>query len=111
MSATGGIAGSNHDLSVVPEDVQAVGQFVYNIADTMKQALDSAAREVDQLLASGWTGDYADEFSTGWTETHDGGIQLMQTLAALAEKLGVTAAAYRSTDTTHATGISSLDLP
>ena len=77
----------------------------------MRQALDSAAREVDALLAKGWTGDAANEFSTGWTETRDGGTQLMQDLTSLAEKLGVTAANYRSTDTRNASDISSLDLP
>jgi WXG100 family type VII secretion target len=77
----------------------------------MKQALDSVAHEVGALLTSDWTGDAADEFATGWTETHDGGTQLMQALTSLAEKLGVTAATYRSTDTGNASGISSLDLP
>ncbi|WP_433714876.1 WXG100 family type VII secretion target [Nocardia sp. CA-084685] len=111
MSSGGGPVGSGQNLSVVPDDVQTIGQYVYNIADTMKQALDSAAREVETLLASDWTGDAADEFSTGWTETHDGGTQLMQALTSLAEKLGVTAANYKNTDTGNASGISSLDLP
>jgi hypothetical protein len=35
----------------------------------------------------------------------------MQRLTGLAEKLGVTAASYSSTDTSNATSISSLDLP
>ncbi|MGF6887095.1 WXG100 family type VII secretion target [Nocardia sp. GAS34] len=91
--------------------MQAIGQYVYNIADTMKQALDSAAREVDSLLASGWIGDAADEFSAGWGETRDGGTKLMQSLTSLAEKLGVTAANYRNTDAASASNISSLDLP
>ncbi|MEV5840014.1 WXG100 family type VII secretion target [Nocardia sp. NPDC052112] len=108
---SGGPTGAGQNLSVVPDDVQTIGQYVYNIADTMKQALDSAAREVDTLLTSDWTGDAADEFSNGWTETRDGGTQLMQALTSLAEKLGVTAANYRSTDTGNASGISSLDLP
>jgi len=111
MSGNGGPSGPGQDLSVVPDDVQAIGQYVYNIADTMRQALGSAAREVDSLLSKSWTGDAASEFSTGWTETHDGGTQLLQDLTSLAEKLGVTAATYRTTDTGNAAGISSLDLP
>nr|WP_281182538.1 WXG100 family type VII secretion target [Nocardia miyunensis] len=98
-------------MSVVPDDVQAVGQYVYNIADTMKQALSSAAREVDALLGQHWTGDAAAEFSAGWSEAHHGGTQLMQELTSLAEKLGVTADSYRSADTGNANRISSLDLP
>jgi WXG100 family type VII secretion target len=104
-------SGGNSSLSVVLDDVQAIGKYVYNIADTMKHALDSAAHEVDRLLSSGWIGDGADEFSRGWTETHDGGAQLLQELTALAEKLGVTAATYRAADTRTASSISSLDLP
>ena len=109
MTVSGGPSGQ--ELSVVPDEVQAIGQYVYNIADTMHQALATAAREVEQLLASGWIGDAADEFSTGWTETRDGGTQLMQDLTSLAEKLGITAANYKSTDTAAADRISSLDLP
>ncbi|MCM6776051.1 WXG100 family type VII secretion target [Nocardia sp. CDC159] len=111
MSAGGGPSGSEANLSVVPEDVQAVGRYVYEIADTMRQALDSAAREVDTLLTSEWTGDAAEEFRTGWDETRDGGTQLMQALTGLAEKLGITAANYRSTDADNAAGFSSLNLP
>lgn len=111
MGVSGGPNGSGRNLSVVPDDVQAIGQYVYNIADTMKQALDSAAGEVDNLLTSDWTGDAADEFSAGWTETRDGGTRLMQALTSLAEKLGVTADNYKSTDTGNASGLSSLDLP
>ncbi|RDI64551.1 WXG100 family type VII secretion target [Nocardia pseudobrasiliensis] len=103
-------SGGSPELVVVPDDVQAVGQYVYNIADTMKQALDSAAREVDSLLTSGWTGDAADEFGTGWSETHDGGSQLMQALTSLAEKLGVTAANYRKTDSDSAESVGTLDM-
>ncbi|MBY8854974.1 ESX-1 secretion-associated protein [Nocardia sp. CA2R105] len=111
MSGSGGPSGVGQDLSVVPEDVQAVGRYAYEVADTMRQALTSAAREVDQLLSSSWKGDLADEFSTGWNETNDGGTQLLQDLTALAEKLGITADTYHSTDTTSASRISSLDLP
>lgn len=111
MSGSGGPSGVDQNLSVVPDEVQAVGKYVYDIATTLKQALDSAAREVDQLLTSGWTGDYADEFSTGWHETRDGGTGLLQDLTALAEKLGVTADTYRSADVGTAARVSSLNLP
>ncbi|MGV9676518.1 WXG100 family type VII secretion target [Nocardia sp. NPDC003482] len=97
-------------ITVVPDDVQDVGQYVYTIADTLRQALDAAAREVSTLLESDWTGDAADEFRTGWDETRDGGTQLMQALSALAEKLGVTAENYRKSDTDSATALGSLDM-
>ncbi|WP_216893816.1 WXG100 family type VII secretion target [Nocardia alni] len=111
MSGSGGPSGADQNLSVVPDEVQAVGKYAYDIATTVKQALDSAAREVDRLLASDWTGDCADEFATGWHETRDGGTGLLHELTALAEKLGVTAETYRSADAATASRVSSLNLP
>ncbi|WP_280362349.1 WXG100 family type VII secretion target [Nocardia wallacei] len=110
MNGDGGQPNPNSGITVVPDDVQAIGQYVYNIADTMRQALDAASREVDTLLAEGWTGDAADEFSAGWTDTHDGGTKLMTALTALAEKLGVTAENYRNTDGGSTTALTQLNM-
>ncbi|WP_280334931.1 WXG100 family type VII secretion target [Nocardia wallacei] len=94
----------------MPDDVQAIGQYVYNLADTMRQALDAASREVDALLSEGWTGDAADEFAEGWADTRDGGTKLMTALTALAEKLGVTAENYRNTDSGSTTTFTQLNM-
>ncbi|MBF6172905.1 WXG100 family type VII secretion target [Nocardia blacklockiae] len=110
MNGDGGQSNPNSGITVVPDEVRAVGQYVYNIADTMRQALDAASREVDGLLSQGWTGDAADEFSEGWTDTRDGGTKLMTALTSLAEKLGVTAENYRNTDDGSSTGFTQLNM-
>ncbi|MEU4597747.1 WXG100 family type VII secretion target [Nocardia sp. NPDC023988] len=75
--------------------------------------LTSANTEVDSLLSSGWKGDLATQFGTGWTETHDGGATIIAALTTMAEKLGITAENYQQQDTDHAytLNMSSLDLP
>ncbi len=97
-------------VSVVPEEVAEIGRYVYNIAETMRQALESAGKDVDSMLSDGWTGDAADEFSEGWTETRDGGAKLMQTLTTLAEKLGVTAANYQTAEADAAASVARLNM-
>ncbi|MBF6278619.1 WXG100 family type VII secretion target [Nocardia nova] len=95
-------------FSVVPEQVRDVGIYIYGLADTLSGALNSAGEEVAELLNGSWTGDYADEFSEGWTEVHDGGRQIFAALATMAEKLGVTAETFQSVDANNA---AALDIP
>lgn len=85
-----------------------VGIYIYGLADTLSGALNSAGEEVAELLNGSWTGDYADEFSEGWTEVHDGGRQIFAALATMAEKLGVTAETFQSVDANNA---AALDIP
>ncbi|MFC3962578.1 WXG100 family type VII secretion target [Nocardia jiangsuensis] len=89
MSDTGGT-----QVTVVPEKVREVGQYVYDLAETLRGALQSAARDVDRLTTESWTGDAAAEFGTGWTDVREGGTAIIDALAVLAEKLGVSAANY-----------------
>lgn len=96
MSTPGGSDGQS--LSVVPDEVSAVGKYVYGLAETLRAALDSASGDVEALLSGGWLGDLADEFGTGWTETSSGGRQICTALTGMAEKLGVTADTFRSQD-------------
>ncbi|MFD4356099.1 WXG100 family type VII secretion target [Nocardia sp. NPDC058518] len=111
MSTPGGSDGGS--LSVVPTEVQAVGRYVYGIAEALRTALTSANTEVDTLLAGGWSGDLATLFGTGWTETHDGGTTIITALTDMANKLGITADNYQQQDTNRAYSLntSSLDLP
>ncbi|MCA2209185.1 WXG100 family type VII secretion target [Nocardia rosealba] len=83
------------------------------MAEALRTALTSANTEVDSLLSSGWKGDLATQFGTGWTETHDGGATIIAALTTMAEKLGITAENYQQQDTDHAytLNMSSLDLP
>ncbi|GAA5067194.1 hypothetical protein GCM10023318_56060 [Nocardia callitridis] len=100
-------------LSVVPEQVRDVGKYVYDLAESLRSALDSAAKDVNAVAGGSWTGDAATEFSDGWTEVHDGGVRIMAALTDMAEKLGVTADTYQTQDQGSAAAIttSSLDLP
>ncbi len=83
---------------VVPEQVRAVGQYVYGVADALRSALESAARDVDSLTDGGWRGGAATQFTEGWTELRDGGVQIIAALTGMAEKLGVTADNYQASD-------------
>ncbi|MEV6280326.1 ESX-1 secretion-associated protein [Nocardia sp. NPDC051832] len=107
--------GSSNNLAVVPEKVRDVGKYVYELADTLRTAMDAAAKEVGLLLDGGWTGASATDFAEGWTDVKDGGGQIMSALTEMAEKLGVTAETYESVDEGNAsplyTSASSLDLP
>ncbi|MGW4772849.1 ESX-1 secretion-associated protein [Nocardia sp. NPDC004278] len=110
----GGTPTANQSLSVVPEKVREVGKYVYELAETLRTALDSAAKDVDAVANGSWTGNLASKFAEGWTEVHDGGGQIISALSELAEKLGVTAETYEAQDASNAsalTNTSSLDLP
>lgn len=100
-------------MAVVPDKVRDVGNYVYSLADTLRQALASATREVDGIVGASWTGTAADAFTEGWTETRTGGETILAALTTLAEKLGVTADSYARRDESNAAGFSasSLDLP
>lgn len=115
VMSDGGTPASGQNLAVVPETVREVGKYVYELAEALRTALDTAAKEVTSLTDGSWTGDAAAEFSEGWTEVRDGGTQIMTALTGMAEKLGVTAATYQASDESRAavlgTASSSLDLP
>ncbi|MGY4099568.1 type VII secretion target [Nocardia sp. R16R-3T] len=107
----GGTSASGQWLSVVPEQVREVGTYVYELAETLRTALDSAATDVDAVANGSWTGGLASEFADGWSDVRDGGGQIITALAAMAEKLGVTADTYQASDESNASSTSSLDLP
>ncbi len=85
-------------MSVVPDSVRDVGNYVYGLADTLRQTLDVASREVESCAGGSWAGVAAGTFATGWSETREGGLLIMAALTTMAEKLGVTAASYSGRD-------------
>ncbi|MGY5207579.1 type VII secretion target [Nocardia gipuzkoensis] len=109
----GGISLSGQDLSVVPDKVREVGTYVYELAEALQTALDSAAKDVDALVNGSWTGDLAADFGDGWSDIRDGGSQIIAALSGMAGKLGVAADTYQSHDERIASTLqtSSLDLP
>ncbi|WP_433525857.1 type VII secretion target [Nocardia pseudovaccinii] len=64
----GGTPASGNRLSVVPEQVRDVGKYVYELAEKLRTALDSAATDVDTVANGSWTGRLAAEFADGWCD-------------------------------------------
>jgi WXG100 family type VII secretion target len=104
-------SGGSSDLSVVPDDVAALGKYAYDLAEVMRSALSDAGREVAALTKGGWTGSAAASFGDGWDECRDGGMKIIDALTTMASSLGVTADSYHSQDNQFAAEVSSLDLP
>lgn len=110
MVDSGGNPNQPADITVVPDEVRAVGQFVADIARNLRSGLDSASSEVEAVLSDGWRGDASDEFSGGWTELRDGGIKILQALEGMAAELGVQAGTYETTDDHNSQQFPSLNL-
>lgn len=108
MSETGGTPAGGTPLAVAPEQVREVGRYVYDLAETLRGALQSAARDIDRLTTETWTGDAAIEFAAGWTDVRDGGAAILDALTGLAEKLGVSAASYEQQESNSAQGLLNL---
>lgn len=106
MSTSGG----EGQLAVVPDKVRDVGNYVFGLAETLRQALDTATREVDACAGASWTGDYANTFASGWAETRTGGLDIIAALTEMAEKLGVTADTYSRTEDTNAAALAAYSL-
>jgi uncharacterized protein YukE len=107
MSGNGG----NPDLSVVPDDVAALGKYAYNLADILRSALANVGRDVDALTESGWSSTASASFAEGWRECQDGGSKIIEALVTMASKLGVTASSYSAQDNQFSARVSSLNLP
>lgn len=106
---SGGRGGS--ELSVVPDEVTALGKYAYDLADILRSALRTAALEVTTLISNQWTGLASNSFATGWNEVHDGGEKIIEALSGMASSLGVTAQTITAHDNQFASEYNSLDLP
>ncbi|KAA0024979.1 WXG100 family type VII secretion target [Antrihabitans cavernicola] len=108
MEGVGGSPGS--DLSVVPDDVPAVGRYAYEMAQNLKSALESAGHDVDSLTSGGWRSGAADSYAAGWKECFDGGTRIFDALTQMADKLGVNADNYRRRDDSSASSFTGLNM-
>ncbi|MBF6169097.1 WXG100 family type VII secretion target [Streptomyces gardneri] len=109
MSSAGGTPNSSQQVSVVPDEVVELGQHMSNLVQALRSALDVAAREVDGL-AGNWTGTAADTFGEGWLAVHESGTQLLNSLAALTNSLGVVAGSFQQQDGASAANLGSTSL-
>ncbi|MCX5045076.1 WXG100 family type VII secretion target [Aldersonia sp. NBC_00410] len=94
-------------VHVVPEEVQALGQFAADVAEQLKSGSGALDRDVAQLLDT-WKGTAADGYRSGWDEVHKGALGVWDALTDLAEKLGVSAAGYQATDDANAATVRSV---
>ncbi|MFD4444453.1 WXG100 family type VII secretion target [Nocardia sp. NPDC058519] len=97
-------------LSVVPDEVKALGRLAYRVASECQSGYRSLATDA-QITIDSWRGNNATTFTAGWDEFHSGADQVWDALFELAEKLGITADTFVTTDQSNASGLSSLDLP
>ncbi|TLG00281.1 WXG100 family type VII secretion target [Nocardia cyriacigeorgica] len=89
----------------MPDEVRDLGNYVRDIAAALRNALDSAASDVDALTSGGWTGTRADEFVTSWAEVRDGGGRIFSALETMAEKLGTTVDDFQASDRSSASSL------
>ncbi|WP_245401850.1 WXG100 family type VII secretion target [Nocardia albiluteola] len=107
MSGVGG----DPELTVVPDDVVALGKYAHELAGELRSALAEAGRQVQTVTEKGWTGTASAGFLSGWSECQDGGDKIIDALTTMASTLGFTAQAYTRQDDQFADHLSSLDLP
>ncbi|WP_194835441.1 WXG100 family type VII secretion target [Nocardia sp. XZ_19_369] len=62
------------------------------------------------MASSGWGGTAATAFAEGWRESRNGGGKIVDALAVMADKLGVSADNYQAQDTAAASRTSSPNL-
>lgn len=98
------------EVRVVPDDVREVGRFALEVAQNLRQALESAGRDVDALTAR-WRSAAGDAFGDGWADCRASGTDISHALADLALRLGVSAEEFRRTDARSSATLTSLDLP
>ncbi|MFC9967075.1 WXG100 family type VII secretion target [Nocardia ignorata] len=97
-------------FAIVPQEVTDAGQYVQQVAESLINGLSSLDSEIAGVL-SNWRGTSADAFTAGWAETKEGGADVLDALAVIAELLGVTSKTIAHEDNSGASNLSSLDLP
>lgn len=96
-------------LQVVPAEVVDAGQYVQQTADALIGGLRVLDGEVSRLL-DGWKGSSADAYRVGWTETRQGALTVLESLAAMAEVLGVSADRFTGQELANTDAIGLLDI-
>ncbi|GGL40959.1 WXG100 family type VII secretion target [Nocardia jinanensis] len=96
-------------LQVVPDEVVDAGQFVQQTADALVNALSSLDTDIDGLLEV-WKGVSATSYRSGWQETKQGAITVLEALANTAELLGVNSRTYVEQDDSNSQSYGSLNI-
>jgi WXG100 family type VII secretion target len=97
-------------FALVPEHVSDAGRYVQQTAQNLISGVRSASAEVDGLMSS-WRGAAATAYAAAWDETHAAALDVFESLAGMADLLGVVVDRTAATDTTNAGEYGSLTLP
>ncbi|MGA4792252.1 WXG100 family type VII secretion target [Nocardia sp. AB354] len=84
-------------FSVVPAEVRDAGKFVQMTATALVNGIRSADSEINGLMTT-WKGTAADSYLSGWEETKKGALEVLDSLATMADLLGVVAVSYADVD-------------
>lgn len=97
-------------MTIVPDEVTALGRYAYDLAATLRSALDSAGHSVNTLTQGGWSGEAADAYSAGWQECQDSGNKIIEALSKIASSVGISAETISRADKRFAAEIPRLDM-
>lgn len=78
-------------LSANPEQISAVGAAAKQLEQTLRNALSSVSRDVDEVA---WNGSSADAYREVWRLCHHDGSRILDSLAALSTSLTDAAVGY-----------------
>ncbi|MFI5716494.1 WXG100 family type VII secretion target [Nocardia sp. NPDC051750] len=96
-------------MQVVPEEVVDAGQFVQQTANALVNALHSLDTDIDGLLEV-WKGVSATSYQSGWQETKQGAVAVLEALSTIAELLGVNSRTYVEQDEGNSQSYGSLNI-
>ncbi|MGV9611370.1 WXG100 family type VII secretion target [Nocardia xishanensis] len=97
-------------FAVVPDHVTDAGRFVQEAARNLINGVRAADVEVDALMST-WRGAAATAYGAGWDELRAGALEVLESLADMAELLGVVAARVTAADLESSNALGSLNLP
>ncbi|MFI5499726.1 WXG100 family type VII secretion target [Nocardia asteroides] len=109
MSTSGGTLNPSEGLAVELDSVTGLGRYLSDLADTVKAAVDTAAREVDGL-ADSWTGSAADLFFQRWETVYSDAAPLLNSLLGLGSSVGTVSDNLTQQDSVNAADLRSTGL-
>lgn len=85
-------------LKVIPEELEQHAALADSVADLLIDRQQKLARQMTELLESGWKGTGADACQSAWNEWNQGFRLMVSGLVDEAAALRLAAKSYRTTD-------------
>lgn len=85
-------------VEVVVSELHAAAARLSGAGQRLQDGLSSVDLETRQLLGSGWKGDAASAYATGWDQWHGGAGQVVRGLQTMSELLTIAGKEYAKTD-------------